>query len=796
MKLSDGKMQNAPGIMVHAAQVPVEFLKEDHKLMVLVPCKEVRTKWDITRGVSLHVIFEAVRENVISVCFYHFAGEIERGPQFRLHTYPAEVTFEETDTYIEMKNGSLSVRVQKQGIFKFDFYQDGKWLTGSERSGMAYVTDLDYEADRWCDMNAMPPRPYYMEETYMREELSLDVGEHIYGLGERFTPFVKNGQDVEIWNKDGGTISEQAYKNIPFYLSDKGYGVLVNHPELVTFNIGTHNVRKVRFSVEGERMEYMVIGGSSPKEALSHYTALTGKPALPPAWSFGLWLSTSWTTKYDQDTVLGFIREMERRGIPLSVFHYDACWMKDFRMCNFIWDDRFGDVKQMLKTVKDSGVKISVWINPYVAQHSEIFQEGKEHGYFLHKKDGSVWQSDYFAMGMAIVDFTNPAACDWFRSKLSALIDLGVDVFKTDFAERIPTNVEWYDRSDPRKMHNYYTYLYNQTVYNLLKEKKGERDACVFARSATVGNQKFPVHWGGDNQASYVSMAESLRGGLSLCLSGFAFWAHDMAGFEDTATPDLYKRWSAFGMLSTHSRLHGSTSYRVPWNFDEESADVLRFFTRLKCSLMPYLFSYAVEANTKGIPEMRAMMLEFPGDEACAYLDRQYMLGERLLVAPIFSENGTVRFYVPDGRWTNLIDGEKFEGGHWYERKYDYFGLPLLVRPNTLLPIGCSDDKPDYSYARQVKIHAYELQEDAEAACQIYDEQGSLTLRLTALRHGDEITVRASGSAVHEGWSLFLHDISGADATDAVCLKEEKGVWVIPEAGVDSLIIKLVKREA
>lgn len=683
--------------------------------------------------------------------------------------------------------------MQKQGIFKFDFYQDGKWLTGSERGGMAYVTDIDYEADRWCDMNAMAPRPYYMDTTYMREELSLDVGEHIYGLGERFTPFVKNGQDVEIWNKDGGTISEQAYKNIPFYLSDKGYGVLVNHPELVTFNIGTHNVRKVRFSVEGERMEYMVIGGGSPKEALSNYTALTGRPSLPPAWSFGLWLSTSWTTEYDQETVLGFIKEMKRRGIPLSVFHYDACWMKDFRMCNFIWDDRFGDVKQMLETVKDSGVKISVWINPYVAQHSEIFEEGKENGYFLHKKDGSVWQSDYFAMGMAIVDFTNPAACEWFCSKLSALIDLGVDVFKTDFAERIPTNVEWFDHSDPKKMHNYYTYLYNQTVYNLLKEKKGDRDACVFARSATVGNQKFPVHWGGDNQASYVSMAETLRGGLSLCLSGFGFWAHDMAGFEDTATPDLYKRWSAFGMLSTHSRLHGSNSYRVPWNFDEESADVLRFFTRLKCRLMPYLFSHAVETNTRGIPEMRAMMLEFPKDEACAYLDRQYMLGERLLVAPVFSESGDVRFYVPDGRWTNLVDGEIFEGGHWYERNYDYFGLPLLVRPNTLLPMGYMDEKPDYDYADHVKIHVYALEENVQASCRIYNEQGCLELQVTAQKCGDQMMVNAEGNAANKDWSMVLHGISKAEVKAGTSTMTEEGVWIVPDSGNHSMIINIDK---
>ena len=275
--------------------------------------------------------------------------------------------------------------------------------------------------------------------------------------------------------------------------------------------------------------------------------------------------------------------------------------------------------------------------------------------------------------GQTIVDFTNPDACRWFAGKLEELLDTGVDCLKTDFAERIPTEVQWFDGSDPKKMHNYYTFLYNRTVYEMLKRKKGERDACVFARSATVGTQQFPVNWGGDNLATYESMAESLRGGLSFCQSGFGFWAHDISGFDSTATPDLYKRWSAFGLLSTHSRLHGHDSYRVPWMFDEEACDVLGFFTRLKCSLMPYLFSQAVQVHEQGIPMMRAMMLEFPEDPNCAYLDRQYMLGDSLLAAPVFREDGIANYYVPEGNWTNWITKEKLVGGRWYTQKFDYF---------------------------------------------------------------------------------------------------------------------------
>ncbi len=274
----------------------------------------------------------------------------------------------------------------------------------------------------------------------------------------------------------------------------------------------------------------------------------------------------------------------------------------------------------------------------------------------------------------------SPDACKWYQSKLKALLDMGVDCFKTDFGERIPVDVKWFNGADPEKMHNYYTLLYNECVFDLLKKEKGEQEAVLFARSATVGGQKFPVHWGGDSTSQYISMAESLRGGLSLMDSGFAFWSHDIGGFEDEGSADLYKRWVAFGLLSSHSRLHGSSSYRVPWRYDEEACDVLRFFVNLKLKLMPYIMGLAKYAHETGIPVMRPMHMQFPEDDNCAYLDRQYMLGDKILVAPVFSGDGHQNFYLPEGKWVHLLTGEKAEGGKWHEGVYDYFSLPLYVR--------------------------------------------------------------------------------------------------------------------
>lgn len=380
---------------------------------------------------------------------------------------------------------------------------------------------------------------------------------------------------------------------------------------------------------------------------------------------------------------------LAKRNIPLSVFHFDCRWMKELEWCNFDWDkSKFPDPEGLLKKLHDRGLKVCVWINSYIGQKSPLFEEGAKNGYFIKNEDGSVWQWDKWQAGMAIVDFTNPEATKWYQGYLKKLVAMGVDCFKTDFGERIPTEgVKYYDGSDPELMHNYYTYLYNKAVYDVLVETKGADQAILFARSATVGGQRFPVHWGGDCSSNYPSMAESLRAGLSFGMSGFGYWSHDIAGFEDQASPDLYKRWTQFGLLSSHFRYHGSTAYKVPWLYGDEAVDVAREFTELKLRLKPYLKKMAVETHETGVPMMRAMVLEFPDDPTCEDIDTQYMLGDDLLVAPVFREDGVARFYVPDDdtgqAWTNIITGTAYEPGKWYTERYDYHTLPVLARPGT-----------------------------------------------------------------------------------------------------------------
>ena len=780
MKFSNGCWLQKEGTEVFSP-AEVYFSKvNNNEVVITAPTHKIRHRGDTLGGVNLTIRISSPMAEVLRVQTNHYLGVRKKTPDFELTVNPdCTLEVEDTDETIEVKSGSLRAVISKNN-WSLTFYRGNEKITDSGTKDLAYVK---------TNWRGLAYDNGGEEDTYMRERLSLSVGELIYGMGERFTPFVKNGQTVDIWNEDGGTSTEQSYKNVPFYISNKGYGVFVNHPEKVSFEVGSENVKKVQFSVPGEGLDYFLINGPSMKEVLMRYTDLTGKPSLPPAWTFGLWLSTSFTTNYDEETVNKFVDGMFERGIPLKVFHFDCFWMKDFHWSDFTWDSRvFPDPAGMLKRLKAKGLKICVWINSYIGQESALFAEGVEKGYFVMRPNGDVWQWDMWQPGMALVDFTNPEACDWYAKKLEALLDMGVDSFKTDFGERIPTDVVYHDGSDPHKMHNYYTQLYNKTVFELLERKRGKGEAVLFARSATAGGQKFPVHWGGDCWSDYESMAESLRGGLSLTMSGFGFWSHDIGGFENTSTPDVYKRWAAFGLLSTHSRLHGSSSYRVPWAYDEESVDVVRFFTRLKASLMPYLFRNAIETSKIGVPSMRSMVMEFTSDPVCAYLDRQYMLGDNLLVAPIFNDEGLGQYYLPAGRWTNFINGEVKVGGSFYNEKHDYLSLPLMVRENSIIAVGAKDDDTEYDYADGVILKAYELVNNAPASTVVYDQKSQLQVKAEITKKDNVININVESS---KAYSVVLVNVTNLASVENGKMEVKGNDTVITPNGSGEVICKL-----
>ncbi|MGN0630133.1 MAG: alpha-xylosidase [Ruminococcus sp.] len=770
MKFSDGLWLNKPGYDVNYAVQAYETDISDKSITVFAVSNTVWNRAMTLGGVCMEITFSSYAPDIIKVTMRHHSGGSPK-PRFELNEnmgYKPIIT--QHEGYAEMISGGTVLRIKQGTSWDVSFSRNGKRLTGSTNRCTSYISEDPLHAEMRCRKNA-GRRFFDMPENdctgYMREQLTLDTGECIYGFGEKFTPFVKNGQTVEMWNADGGTSSEQSYKCVPFYISSKGYGVFVNSTGNVSFEVGSDTVNKVSFTLPGEELEYFLIGGENLREVLKNYTALTGRPSLPPAKTFGLWLSTSFLTNYNEETVMSFIDGMAERNIPLQMFHFDCFWMREFHWTDFEWDKRqFPEPKAMLERLSKRGIGLCCWINPYIAKRSSLFEECEEKGYFIKNKDGSVFQTDFWQPGMAIVDFTNPEARKWYSEKVHSLLEMGITAIKTDFGERIPTDVCYYSGEDPSFMHNYYSYLYNKTVFDTLKDFYGENGACLFARSATAGCQKFPVHWGGDCTGKFSSMAETLRGGLSLCSSGFGFFSHDIGGFEDKSSAAVYKRWCAFGLMSTHSRLHGSASYRVPWEYDEEAVDVLRFFTRLKGRLMPYLYAQAVKTAETGVPMMRPMVIDYADDRVCRYLDEQYMLGDDILCAPVFNEEGIAEFYIPDGTWYDIITGRMYEGGKYYRTLCSFMEMPVLARPNSIIAMGDFKDQFEYDYAENADFLICSLENGMSAGADVYDINAEHILSINAQRIGDTIFIKAHNPQGKK----FTVSIAGTDIkTEMTC---------------------------
>lgn len=735
MKFTDGFWALRPGVTAAFAQEAYDITADGDRLVVTAPSRRIESRGNVLSLPVLTVTLSAAAEGVIKVRIeHHSGGAPSRGFVVNEQQGVGPLSIDDNEGLITA--GSLRAVIKRGAPWDLSFWQGETRLTGSGHKAQGYMTlaagaPVPAEPTGIAGVTTTGLAP---SRTYVHEQLDLGVGELIYGFGERFGPLVKNGQVVDIWNADGGTSSELAYKAIPFYMSSRGYGVFVNQPEHVSFEVGSESVERVQFSTAGEALEYYVIAGPTPKDVIDRYTALTGRPAEVPAWSYGLWLSTSFTTDYDEATVNSFVDGMRDRGIPLSVFHFDCFWMREFNWTDLEWDARvFPDPKGMLHRLHtERDLHVCAWINPYIAQRSALFNEGKEKGYLVKRADGSVWQWDWWVAGMGLVDFTNPDATRWFQDKLRALLTQGVDALKTDFGERIPLDVVWHDGTPPETMHNLYTQLYNKAVFEVLVDERGERDAVLFARSATAGGQQFPVHWGGDNTSTFPSMAETLRGGLSLAASGFGYWSHDIGGFEGTPDPAVFKRWVAFGLLSSHSRLHGSDSYRVPWAFDDEAVTITATFTQLKNSLMPYLYAASADAAAKGVSVARPMFFEFPSDPAVAYLDRQYMLGSDLLVAPVMSADGEVEFYLPAGTWTDFWTGETVAGGVWRRETHGFDTVPLYVREGAAIGIGAHADRPDYDYLVGLTVRLYGVGEELDLTMPVVQPDGTAhVIRIT-----------------------------------------------------------------
>jgi len=529
---------------------------------------------------------------------------------------------------------------------------------------------------------------------------ALRWNEHIYGMGERFTEFDRRGQQVVLMNKDTlGCRDETSYKNIPFYLSTYGYGLFVNTSSISEFNFGYDSNNSISIHVPQSCLEYYLIAGDSMKTILSRYTELTGPAVLPPDWSFGLWYSTGFKGNSSENT-LADARRIRQEGIPCDVMHFDCYWLRDDMWCDFVWDEKFYPNRiDMLKTLKEMGFKSCLWINPYVTIKTDMFREGAERGYLVKRPDGSVYTEDLWhglLSYCAIVDFTNKDAVKWFQEKVRTVLLEGVDVMKTDFGEDIPLDSVFSNGKTGREMRNLYSRLYNQAVFEAMESVKGKGNGIVWARSGCAGMQKFPVCWSGDARSSFEGMAAALRGGLSLSMSGVPFWSHDMGGFYGEVKEEVFIRWCQFGLFSSHSRLHGTTT-RQPWAYGKRALDIVRDFIKLRYRLMPYILKNAKKCVEQSVPFVRPLILEHPNDPAVAGIWDQYYFGDDIIAAPVFGGDNTARWvYLPEGEWQDMLTKKQYTGRQWINLSCPLNYMPIFCKAGVKIPM----EEKDYLYVQ------------------------------------------------------------------------------------------------
>lgn len=509
----------------------------------------------------------------------------------------------------------------------------------------------------------------------MNAVFSMSPEEKIFGCGESFTQLNKRGQKVVLWTDDAnGVQNETMYKPIPFYMSSRGYGVFMHHSTPITVDFGKYFNGANSMMIGDDEADLFVFIGE-PKEILDAYTDLTGKPEMPPLWSFGFWMSR--ITYFSEDEGREIAKNLRKNKIPSDVIHFDTGWFDvDWRNNYEFASERFEDPEKMIEDLEDDGFQVCLWQLPYFTPRNTLFPEIVEKGLAVKDRKGNIPYED------AVLDFSNPETVSWYQGKIAALLEKGVGVIKVDFGEAAPANGIYHSGRTGFYEHNLYPLRYNKAVAEITKKTKGY--SLIWARSTWAGSQRYPLHWGGDAATTNTAMAATLRAGLSIGLSGFTFWSHDVGGFTTKSPEDVYRRWTPFGMLTSHVRSHGEPPTE-PWEYSKEFLEGFRAADNMRYELMPYIIAQAKHASENGLPMLRAMFVEFPNDPGSWLVDDQYLFGSDMLVAPLFEKMDGRDVYLPEGTWTDYQTGKTYDGG-WHHIEAGDIPIVVLVKSGTVIP--------------------------------------------------------------------------------------------------------------
>ena len=539
----------------------------------------------------------------------------------------------------------------------------------------------------------------------------LSPGERIYGCGESFTSLNKVGQKVHISVTDPqGPETDGQYKPVPFYFSNRGYGIFMHTSAPVTADFGQSYIGAQRLFMADEQIDLFVFFGE-PKDILDEYTNITGKSPMLPLWSFGTWMSR--ITYFSQEEGLDIARQLRKHKIPSDVIHFDTGWFGVDWQCDYQFaQDRFPDPVGMLKQLKDQGFHTCLWQLPYFTPKNRFFPEIIEKNLHVRNADGGMPYED------AVLDFTNPATVKWYQGKILGLLKQGVSTIKCDLGEAAPYNGFYYNGRGGLYEHNLYPLRYNKALFEVIdsfaksplspwRGVGGEAGAgIIWARSAWAGSQRYALHWGGDAATNNIGMLGDLRGGLSFGLSGFSFWSHDMGGFVTASPEDIYRRWLPFGFLSSHTRAHGAPPTE-PWLISESFTKAFRQAAEMKYKLMPYVYAQAKDCTLRGLPMVRALFVEFPKDPGAWLIEDEYLFGAQMLVAPLMERGNSRNVYLPSGcKWIDYQSGKVYDSG-WHTIETGPIPAVILVRDGSVIPHAPLAQRTDQIKWDQVELKTY-----------------------------------------------------------------------------------------
>lgn len=506
---------------------------------------------------------------------------------------------------------------------------------------------------------------------------TLTADEMIFGCGESATGLNKAGQKVNLFVTDPqGPETDQMYKPIPFFMSNRGYGMFMHTSAPVTCDFGATYIGLNKMFMGDENLDLFVFFGE-PKDILDEYTDLVGKPGMPPLWSFGTWMSR--ITYFSEKEGYDVAANIRKNKYPCDVIHFDTGWFDVDWQCDYKFsENRFQNPQQMLKDLRSQGFHVCLWQLPYFTPKNRYFSELIEKDMYVKNGNGELPYED------VVLDFSNPETVKWYQDKLAGLLNIGVSAIKVDFGEAAPLNGIYASGKSGWYEHNLYPVRYDMAVSEITKKLHNEN--IMWARAVWAGSQRYPLHWGGDAATTNTGLLGTLRAGLSFGLSGFSFWSHDMGGFVKSTPEDLYCRWIPFGFLTSHTRAHGAPPTE-PWLYDSKRVqDVFRKSAEMKYRLMPYVYAQAKECTEKGLPMLRALFVEFPDDPGAWKVDDEYLFGSQILVAPLLESGMTGRtVYLPEGKWIDYQTEKVYEGG-WHRIEAGSLPIIMLVRDGSVLP--------------------------------------------------------------------------------------------------------------